>query len=142
MTAGLPSPHEDVFLGLMIKKAARVAYVPRDLYVYRQHAGQFYGGLFNHSAAAVARRARAMLRPLGAALVAAILFSILLPPFGGVVAAVLTLFGVEMLRLKDWKGAFESAKGVVVGFGWGVLARLTIGLVMIGLWLAWAFLVK
>ena len=79
---------------------------------------------------------------LGAALVAAILFSILLPPFGGVVAAVLTLFGVEMLRLKDWKGAFESAKGVVVGFGWAVLARLAIGLVMIGLWLAWAFLVK
>ncbi len=79
---------------------------------------------------------------LGAALVAAILFSILLPPFGGLVAAVLVLFGVEMLRLKDWKQAFESAKGVVVGFGWGVVARLAIGLVMIGIWLAWAFLVK
>jgi len=79
---------------------------------------------------------------LSAALVAAILFSILLPPFGGLVAAVLVLFGVEMLRLKDWKQAFESAKGVVVGFGWGVVARLAIGLVMIGIWLAWAFLVK
>ena len=79
---------------------------------------------------------------LGAALVAAILFSILLPPFGGLVAAVLVLFGVEMLRLKDWKQAFELAKGVVVGFGWGVVARLAIGLVMIGIWLAWAFLVK
>jgi GT2 family glycosyltransferase len=57
---GLPTPHEDVFIGLAVKKAARVAYVPRPLYVYRQHAGQFYGGLFNHSAAAVARRAKAM----------------------------------------------------------------------------------
>lgn len=61
LPAGLPSPHEDVFLGLMVKRAGRVAYVPRALYVYRQHAGQFYGGLFNHSAATVARRAQAML---------------------------------------------------------------------------------
>ncbi len=57
---GLPTPHEDVFIGLAVKKAVRVAYVPRPLYVYRQHPGQFYGGLFNHSAAAVARRAKAM----------------------------------------------------------------------------------
>ncbi|MCU0243458.1 MAG: glycosyltransferase family 2 protein [Acidobacteria bacterium] len=57
---GLPTPHEDVFIGLAVKKAARVAYVPRPLYIYRQHPGQFYGGLFNHSAAAVARRAKAM----------------------------------------------------------------------------------
>ena len=79
---------------------------------------------------------------LAAALVAAILFSILLPPFGGLIAAVIALFGVEMLRLKDWKLALESAKGAVIGFGWAVVARLAIGLVMIGLWLAWAFLVK
>jgi uncharacterized protein YqgC (DUF456 family) len=79
---------------------------------------------------------------LGAALVAAILFSILLPPFGGLIAAVIALFGVEMLRLKDWKLALESAKGAMIGFGWGVVARLAIGLVMIGLWTAWAFLVK
>ena len=61
LPADLPSPHEDVFLGLMIKRIARVEYVPRPLYVYRQHAGQFYGGLFNFSSPAVIRRARAML---------------------------------------------------------------------------------
>jgi glycosyltransferase involved in cell wall biosynthesis len=61
LPADLPSPHEDVFLGLMIKKNARVSYVPRPLYLYRQHAGQFYGGLFNYSTPAVIRRARAML---------------------------------------------------------------------------------
>lgn len=61
LPADLPSPHEDVFLGLMIKKHARIGYVPRPLYLYRQHAGQFYGGLFNFSPEAVARRARAML---------------------------------------------------------------------------------
>ncbi|HSA96328.1 MAG TPA: hypothetical protein VLJ16_09765, partial [Acidobacteriota bacterium] len=61
LPADLPSPHEDVFMGLMIKKRAPVAYIPRPLYVYRQHAGQFYGGLFNFSTPAVVRRARAML---------------------------------------------------------------------------------
>jgi glycosyltransferase involved in cell wall biosynthesis len=61
LPADLPSPHEDVYLGLMIKKFARVEYVPRPLYVYRQHGGQFYGGLFNFSPPAVARRAEAML---------------------------------------------------------------------------------
>ncbi len=61
LPADLPSPHEDVFIGLMVKKRAPVAYVPRPLYVYRQHPGQFYGGLFNFSAPAVVRRARAML---------------------------------------------------------------------------------
>jgi glycosyltransferase involved in cell wall biosynthesis len=61
LPADLPSPHEDVFFGLMIKKHARIGYVPRPLYLYRQHAGQFYGGLFNFSPEAVIRRARAML---------------------------------------------------------------------------------
>ena len=61
LPSGLPSPHEDVFMGLLIKKNARVVYVPEPLYVYRQHAGQFYGGLFNYSPAAVRRRAGAML---------------------------------------------------------------------------------
>ncbi len=61
LPAGLPSPHEDVFLGLSIKKFARVTHVPQPLYIYRQHRGQFYGGLFNFSGPAVVRRARAML---------------------------------------------------------------------------------
>ena len=61
----LPSPHEDVFLGLMIKKYSDVIHVPLPLYYYRQHPGQFYGGLFNFSREAVARRARAMLRIIG-----------------------------------------------------------------------------
>lgn len=62
LPSGLPSPHEDVYMGLLIKRIVRVEYVPEPLYVYRQHAGQFYGGLFNYSPAAVVRRAEAMLR--------------------------------------------------------------------------------
>lgn len=91
---------------------------------------------------AKARQKGASWWALGAALAAAIIFSILLPPFGGIVAALLALFGIEMLRLKDWKQALESTRGMVVGFGWAVLARLGIGVLMIGLWAAWAFLIR
>ena len=91
---------------------------------------------------AKARQKGASWWALAAALAAAIIFSLLLPPFGGIVAALLALFGVEMLRLKDWKQALESTRGMVVGFGWAVLARLAIGVLMIGLWAAWAFLIK
>jgi hypothetical protein len=61
LPADVPFPHEDVFFGLLIKKAARVEYVPRPLYVYRQHPGQAYGGLFDFSPEVVRRRATAML---------------------------------------------------------------------------------
>jgi glycosyltransferase involved in cell wall biosynthesis len=62
LPAEVPFPHEDVFLGLMIKKFARVEYVPQPLYIYRQHAGQSYGGLFNFSPAVISRRTDAMLK--------------------------------------------------------------------------------
>ena len=91
---------------------------------------------------AKARQKGASWWSLAAALAAAIVFSILLPPFGGIIAALLALFGVEMLCLKDWKQALDSTRGMVAGFGWAVLARLGIGLLMIGLWLAWVFLLK
>jgi len=65
LPAHLTSPHEDIYLGLMIKKYATVRYVPLPLYVYRQHGAQFYGGLFNFSPQAVTRRAEAMLRIIG-----------------------------------------------------------------------------
>jgi glycosyltransferase involved in cell wall biosynthesis len=61
LPASLTSPHEDVYLGLMIKKYTTVRYLPLPLYVYRQHGAQFYGGLFNFSFQAVTRRAEAML---------------------------------------------------------------------------------
>jgi glycosyltransferase involved in cell wall biosynthesis len=61
LPADVPFPHEDVFFGLTIKKASRVSYVPLPLYIYRQHPGQSYGGLFDFSPELVGRRAAAML---------------------------------------------------------------------------------
>jgi uncharacterized protein YqgC (DUF456 family) len=73
------------------------------------------------------------------ALVGAIAGNFLLPIVGGVLAALLTLFLVELARLRDSKKAFTSMKGMLVGCGWAVAIRFIIGLVMVGLWMIWAW---
>jgi uncharacterized protein YqgC (DUF456 family) len=72
---------------------------------------------------------------------AAIAGSILIPIpiIGGILAALLTLFGIEWLRRKDWRKALLSLKGMMIGWGWAFVIRFIIGLVMIGLWLIWAW---
>jgi uncharacterized protein YqgC (DUF456 family) len=75
------------------------------------------------------------------ALVSAILgnFIIPIPIIGGILAALLVLYLIEWLRLKDAKKALTSMRGMLVGCGWAVVFRVIIGLVMIGLWLIWAW---
>jgi uncharacterized protein len=79
---------------------------------------------------------------IGLALVAGILGTIFLPPLGGLVAALLLLFLVELVRLKDWRKALESARGMISGLGWSTLTRIGFGLIMIFMWLLWAFVFK
>jgi len=75
------------------------------------------------------------------AMVSAILgnFIIPIPIIGGILAALLVLFLIEWLRLKDSRKALSSMRGMLVGCGWAVVFRVIIGLVMIGLWLIWAW---
>ena len=75
------------------------------------------------------------------AMVAAIAGSILIPIpiLGGILAALLTLFGIEWLRRKDWRKALASITGMMLGWGWAFVIRFITGLVMIGLWLIWAW---
>ena len=75
------------------------------------------------------------------AMLAAIIGSILIPIpiLGGILAALLTLFGIEWLRRKDWRKALASIKGMLLGWGWAFVIRFITGLVMIGLWLIWAW---
>lgn len=77
---------------------------------------------------------------IGVALVAGIAGTILYPPFGGVIFAIIGLFTVEIIRSKDWRSALESSKSLIAGLGKAVLARFGIGIVMIGLWIAWVVL--
>jgi uncharacterized protein YqgC (DUF456 family) len=65
-------------------------------------------------------------------------FLIPIPILGGILAGLLTLFGIEWLRCKDWRKALASLKGMLVGWGWAFVIRFIIGVIMIGLWLVWA----
>ena len=75
------------------------------------------------------------------ALASAIIGSIAIPIpiIGGILAALLVLFLLEWLRLKDARKALVSMRGMLVGCGWAVVFRVIIGLIMIGLWLIWAW---
>jgi len=71
--------------------------------------------------------------------IAMIVAGIYLTPFGGLAAALLVLFIVEWIRIKDHKAAFKSMTSMVMGCGWAVLARLLIATVMIALFIMWYF---
>jgi uncharacterized protein YqgC (DUF456 family) len=66
-------------------------------------------------------------------------FVIPIPIIGGILASLLVLYLVELLRLKDPKRAVVSMRGMLIGCGWAFVFRFIIGLVMIGLWLIWAW---
>jgi uncharacterized protein YqgC (DUF456 family) len=74
---------------------------------------------------------------IGVALAAGIVGSLAFPPFGGLIAALIGLFAVEMLRLRDLKQALASTRSMAVGCGWAALIRFGIGVLMILLWGAW-----
>ena len=88
---------------------------------------------------ASARQKGASWWSLGAAWVGAIIGTIILPPIGGLIFALLALFTVEYFRLKDTKQAFDSSTSLATGCGWAVGVRLAIGFVMLILWVLWAF---
>jgi uncharacterized protein len=71
------------------------------------------------------------------ALLAGIAGTILLPPFGGIIAAPLAILLLEYLRLKDWKKAWQAFKGLTLGWGLSFAARFGLGVVILLLWLLW-----
>jgi uncharacterized protein YqgC (DUF456 family) len=71
------------------------------------------------------------------ALGAGVLFTIIFPPIGGLIAAPLVLFASEYLRLKDLDQAVEVMRALLAGWGWSFLVRFGIGLVMMILWIIW-----
>ena len=64
--------------------------------------------------------------------------TILLPPFGGLIAAPLVLLLVEYLRQHDINKALVTMRGLLIGWGASFVVRFFIGLTMIGVWLIWA----
>jgi uncharacterized protein len=87
-----------------------------------------------------ARQTGASWLAIAVSLVAGIAGSILLPPFGGLIAALIGLFLVEIIRLRNLRQALASTKSMAIGCGWATIVRFFIGLVMIALFLAWVYL--
>jgi uncharacterized protein len=79
---------------------------------------------------------------MGLALLAGILGTLFLPPLGGLAAALLVLFLVEFMRLKDWRKSLVSVRSMMIGLGRSTLMRIALGLCMIILWILWVFVFK
>jgi uncharacterized protein YqgC (DUF456 family) len=79
-------------------------------------------------------------RSIGIGLVIGLVASFFLTPFAALFITPLALYGVEYLRLRNARAAFDSAKGWLIGFGWTFLALFVIGSVMIGLWMLWVWI--
>jgi uncharacterized protein len=73
------------------------------------------------------------------AFAAGIIASIFFTPLIGLVAAPVGLFLAESRRLKDHDAAVDSTKAYMIGWGWAFGVRFLIGLVMIGFWMLWAW---
>ena len=61
------------------------------------------------------------------------------PPIGGLIGAPLVLFFSEYNRVKDREKELATVKALALGWGWAIVARMGIGVVMLGLWAVWAF---
>jgi len=69
-----------------------------------------------------------------------IVVSLFFTPLAGLVASPLSLLGLEYLRFRDKKLAFESAKVFMIGWGASFAARFGIGILMVIFWMLWAWL--
>lgn len=86
-----------------------------------------------------ARKAGASWATILAALLGGVLGTLFFPPFGGFIAVPLAIFLLEYYRLKDAQKAWQALAGLATGFGASIVARLLIGLMIIGLWAVWVW---
>ena len=76
------------------------------------------------------------------ALVLGVVGTFVLPPFGGILFAAVGILAVEWINKKNFKEALKSTGGMLKGCSFAVVVRFSIGLVMIGLWVAWFLWLK
>ena len=74
------------------------------------------------------------------AFAAGIIVSIFFTPIVGLVAAPVGLYVAEYRRLNNRDDAWKSTKAYMIGWGWAFGARFTVGIIMIGLWMLWAWI--
>lgn len=74
------------------------------------------------------------------AMVAGLVGSVIWPPLGGILLALLGIFVVEIIRVRDLRKAWDSARGMALGCGTAFFVRMGMGVVMILLWGLWVYL--
>jgi hypothetical protein len=87
-----------------------------------------------------ARRGGASWWTIVVAVLAGITGTIAFPPIGGFIAVPLAIFLMELFRNREVEDAWRATRGLALGWGLSFLVRFAIGLVMIALWLVWAFI--
>ncbi|GAP09839.1 uncharacterized protein conserved in bacteria [Bellilinea caldifistulae] len=98
------------------------------------------GGIIDNVAmGASAKTSGASWLSIGAALIGGVVGSLVFPPLGGLILAMGGIFLVEYLRIRDLRKAWDSTRGLAVGCGWGAVLRFGFGLLVILVWLLWAF---
>lgn len=73
------------------------------------------------------------------ALIAGVMGTILLPPFGGIIAAPGAVLLLEYLRVRDLQKAWLALRGMTLGWGLSFVARLSLGLIIMILWWLWVW---
>ncbi len=71
-------------------------------------------------------------------ILAGVVFTFVVPPFGGLVAAPLVIFLLEYRRTGSKDRAINAVKDLTIGVGLSWVMRLGMGLLMIVLWGIWA----
>jgi uncharacterized protein YqgC (DUF456 family) len=86
-----------------------------------------------------ARKGGASWKTIAIALLAGILGTIIFPPFGGIIAAPLAVFGLEYIRLGNVGQAWAALRGLATGWGLSFVVRFGIGFIMMLLWWLWVW---
>ena len=86
-----------------------------------------------------AKQGGASWRTILVALLAGLLGTLFFTPFGGFVLAPLSILLLEYVRLRDWKEAWQSLRGLATGWGAAYFVRILMGLLIIGLWWLWVW---
>jgi len=100
-------------------------------------AGGFVDNLFM---SAGAKKTGASWLAIAAAIVAGLVGTFIWPPLGGIALALLSIFVVEIIRVRDLHKAWQSTRGMALGCGTAVFVRIGMGVVMILLWGLWVYL--
>jgi uncharacterized protein YqgC (DUF456 family) len=86
-----------------------------------------------------ARESGASWFSIGTGYLASLIISLIFTPIAGLAAAPAGVFLAEFIRRRRWREALIVAWSLMVGWGWSIAIRITIGIIMTGLWMTWAW---